>query len=160
MSGCNCRKKSCNQCCPKTIRGEQGKRGLKGDRGLQGPPGTLNMIGITETMEQAIVPSTPTIITGMTSPVVAGTYAVWFEGTAESLGVCVAVYGIYLDGVLQGYTRLYTGIAASIVAYRSSVACNNGAVVVAAPGTLTVQATVSSGTMTMYRGSLMLQKIS
>lgn len=158
MSGCKCKDKS-KCCCPKTIRGEAGKRGLKGDRGLTGPAGVLNMIGVTQTMEQAIVPSSPTIISGMTSPVVAGTYAVWFEGTAESTGVCNAIYGIYLDGVLQGYDRIYSGIAASIVAFRSSVGCNNGAVVVAAPGTLTIRATVSVGTMTMYRGSLMLQKI-
>lgn len=155
---CRCKDKS-KCCCSKTIRGEQGKRGLKGDRGLTGPAGVLNMIGITQTMEQAIVPSSPTIVSGMTSPVVAGTYAVWFEGTAESIGISNALYGIYLDGVLQGYTRIYSGIAASIVAFRSTVACNNGAVVVVIPGTLTIQAIVSSGTMTMYRGSLMLQKI-
>ena len=42
---CNCGKKSCNNCCPKTIRGGQGP---KGDRGVQGPIGPQGPTGDTQ----------------------------------------------------------------------------------------------------------------
>jgi len=39
---CNCGKKSCTSCCPKTIRGAQGP---KGDRGVAGPTGPIGPAG-------------------------------------------------------------------------------------------------------------------
>ena len=39
---CNCGKKSCTSCCPKTIRGAQGP---KGDRGVAGPAGPAGPAG-------------------------------------------------------------------------------------------------------------------
>lgn len=36
---CNCGKKSCNTCCPKTVRGPQGPKGDRGVAGPQGPEG-------------------------------------------------------------------------------------------------------------------------
>lgn len=36
---CNCGKKSCNTCCPKTVRGPQGPKGDRGVAGPQGPQG-------------------------------------------------------------------------------------------------------------------------
>lgn len=159
---CNCGKKSCNTCCPKTIRGEKGKTGPPGPRGPQGAAGangTMNMVAVNQTMEQAIVPSASTIITDMVGVVTTGVYAVWFEGTVESTGECEATYGIYLDGVLQGFDRIYAGLSSSIIAYQSSISCINGEVIVTNETTLTVEATVTTGTMTVLRGSLMFSKL-
>ncbi len=38
---CNCGKKSCNTCCPKTVRGPQGPKGERGPVGPQGPEGPV-----------------------------------------------------------------------------------------------------------------------
>lgn len=86
----------------------------------------------------------------MTAPVVAGTYALWFDAgiTGNGLGT----YGVYIDGVLQDFDRELPGMAASI-------SLVNGILVVTSSGTMSIRCQMTSDAITVRRASFILQKI-
>lgn len=163
---CKCKGK----CCCKSSRGPigptgpKGKDGTNGATGPQGPAGALNMQYITQDQEQVISAGDGiTVLTDMTTPINNGVYAVWFDGTAHAISNDTqATYGIYLDGVLQLYDRLFgaTGVG-GVGTNHQSITCNVAEISVSSGfHTLTVDMTVTTGSVMVSRSSLFIQKIS
>ena len=73
---CNCGKKSCNTCCPKTVRGPQGP---KGDRGVAGPQGPAG-------------PSGPAVLNWLTVPIHRDTGSYKLLSSATWYGVARLVW--------------------------------------------------------------------
>lgn len=142
-----CKEKCCKQ-------GARGPKGPKGDRGPQGPPGEdaeLIFSSVADDTTQDIVSADgQTTLVDMTIPVVAGSYAVWFDASITDVGT--GVYGVYFNGVLQNIDRLLPGSPASI-------SLVDGLIVIGSSGNLTVDVTVSSGVVTVRRASFIVQKI-